>query len=92
MTDADYEDDNENEYEPQNTREHKIQWLEAEKEAFSTLRDVNGDGFLDLVEVMLRCDQIKLEKINRKLIINFSSETIEIFSLKENFFTQYIFC
>ena len=68
MTDADYEDDNENEYEPQNTREHKIQWLEAEKEAFSTLRDVNGDGFLDLVEVMLRCDQIKFKK-NEKLII-----------------------
>ena len=53
MTDADYEDDNENDYEPQNTRKHRLEWLEAEKEAFATLRDVNGDGFLDLVEVML---------------------------------------
>jgi len=40
MADDDYDDD-ENTV---NAREYDVEWLKAEKDAFNSVRDINGDG------------------------------------------------
>ena len=42
MTDDDYDDDDNT----VNTREYNIEWLQAEKDAFNSVRDTNGDGYV----------------------------------------------
>ena len=41
---GDEDEDDEEEMKAAHAREYKIEWLQAERDAFNNVRDVNGDG------------------------------------------------